>query len=101
MSTINYKNSIRAWHLTFAGVSDTTLTVQYNCKPYKVLVKNLTDEEIIYSWGPEILTSEYVKIPSYCAELIEFDLPRTLIDFTQGTVKTSGSGYVEIRVIDD
>jgi len=98
---MNYKNSIRAWHLNFTGVSNDSKTIHYNCKPYKVLVKNLTDDDIFYSWGPEILTSEYVKIPSDCAELIEFDLPRTLIDFTQGTVKTSGSGYVEIRVIDD
>lgn len=101
MSTINYKNSIRAWHLTFTGVANTSQTVQYNCKPYKVLVKNLTDEEIIYSWGPEILTPEYVKIPAGYAELVEFDLPRTLLDPTQGTVKSSGTGYVEIRVIDD
>lgn len=98
---MNYKNSIRAWHLTFSGVENTSQTVQYNCRPYKVLVKNLTDSEVLYSWGPEILNPEYVKIPSYCAELIEFDLPRTLIDFTQGTVKSSGTGYVEVRVIDD
>lgn len=101
MSTINYKNSIRAWHLTFTGVQNATQTVQYNCRPYKVLVKNLTDDKLIYSWGPKILNPEYSEIPSYCAELIEFDLPRTLIDFTQGTVKTDGTGYVEIRVIDD
>lgn len=98
---MDYKNSIRAWHLTFSGVENTGQTVQYNCRPYKVLVKNLTDSEVLYSWGPEILNPEYVKIPSYCAELIEFDLPRTLIDFTQGTVKSSGTGYVEVRVIDD
>lgn len=101
MSTINYKNSIRAWHLTFTGVANATQTVQYNCKPYKVLVKNLTDEEIIYSWGPEILTPEYVKIPAGYGELVEFDLPRTLLDPTQATVKSGGTGYVEIRVIDD
>lgn len=101
MSTINYTNSIRAWHLTFAGVANTTQTIQYNCRPYKVLVKNMTDSVIIYSWGPEILNPEYVEIPANCAELVEFDLPRTLIDFTQATVKSSGTGYVEIRVIDD
>lgn len=98
---MNYKNSIRAWHLNFTGVSNDSKTINYNCKPYKVLVKNLTDDDILYSWGPEILNPEYSKIPSNFAELIEFDLPRTLIDPTQATVQTSGTGYVEIRIIDD
>lgn len=88
---------IPVYHLTFnsSGIQ----TINFNRDLHSMLVKNLTDDKILFSWGNQIDPLEYVIIPPDMGELIEY------CEITHGninaTVQALGTGTVEFRVIDD
>lgn len=88
---------MRVFHHTFSESG--TKTISLNSKPHRILVKNLTSADIIFSWGTEISETSYVIIPSYIAELLEYDLiPHEDLIMT---IQALGTGVIEARIIDD
>lgn len=88
---------MRVFHHDF--LSSGTTTIHLNAKPHRILIKNMTSSSLIFSWGAEISDTSYVIIPSYIAELVEYDLiPHEDLDIT---IQAIGTGIVEARIIDD
>lgn len=89
--------SMRVFHHTFDSAG--TITIPLNAKPHTVLIKNMTLNNITFSWGESINETEYAIIPSYIAELMEYDpIPHEDLYIT---IQAAGSGVVEARIIDD
>lgn len=89
--------AMRVFHHDFQSAG--TATIPLNAKPHRVLIKNMTSENVRFSWGNEISQTEYVIIPTYIAELVEYDLiPHEDLYIT---IQATGTGVVEARIIDD
>lgn len=89
--------SMRVFHHTFTEAG--TKTFNLNAAPHTVLVKNLGNNTIIFSWGQEIDNDAYSELPGNSAEQYEYDLPRRDPLFT--TINATGATHVELRIIDD
>lgn len=89
--------SMRVFHHTFAGAG--TKTFNLNAAPHSVLVKNMSDNAIKFSWGQDIDNNDYSDLPGNLAELFEYDPPRS--EDLYVTIEATGAGKIEIRIIDD
>lgn len=89
--------SMRVFHHNFQSAG--TKSIALNAKPHSILIKNLTSNDILFSWGTSISETEYVIIPSLIAELVEYDpIPHEDLDIT---IQATGTGIIEVRIIDD
>ena len=91
------QRSMRVFHHTFE--SSGTITFFLDASPHTVLLKNLGDNTIFFSWGKTISQTDYSELPGNSAELYEYDLPRREPLFT--TIEATGATHVELRIIDD
>lgn len=88
---------MRVYHHNFESAG--TKTIFLRERPHSILIKNMTDDTIIFSWGQQIDQTAYSEILTGTAELFEYDLPAK--DDLYITVQAHGTGKVEARIIDD
>lgn len=88
---------IPVFHTTFESAGTQTVNLQRD--PHTVLIKNMTDDKILVSWGAQIDPIEYIIIPTQTAELLEYS-ERAYGDLVL-TIQAFDAGIVETRVIDD
>lgn len=92
---------LETYHYTFEEGETQTHTFEIGVKPYALLVKNLTNGNISFSYGTEIDTENdsYSELPKYTAELFGYPYNDDETTIT-ATVQAEGTGLVELRVVD-
>lgn len=91
---------IQTFHHTFSGAG--TYTFNLGVEPSAVLVKNLTEGQIKFSFGDEIDTENdsYVQMLKNTAEIVDYDNWDDIVLKTV-TVQAESAGDVEIRLIEN
>ncbi|MBR4266496.1 MAG: hypothetical protein IKQ46_10630 [Bacteroidales bacterium] len=92
--------ALETYHHNFTEAGTYTFDLANN-KPSQLLVKNLTDDNILISYGNTIDTAHdsYVYMAKNTAEVLDYKV----IDTSAGvkvTVQAEGTGIVELRILD-
>ena len=89
--------TMRVYHHNFESAG--TKTIFLRERPHSIFIKNMTDDIIVFSWGPQIDQTAYSEMLPKTAELFEYDLPPK--DDLYITIEAQGIGKIEARIIDD
>ena len=94
--------NLETYHHEFLEAGTHTFELPNNPK-YEILVKNLTSDKLLVSYGTEIDTENdsYVEMLKNTAETIPYKSTNNIGKNVAVTVSATGTGTVELRILDD
>lgn len=89
-------NTTGSYHHNFDSAG--THTIELHERPKTIWIKNMTNNKIKASWGNAINNSDYIEMLKETAEPMEYFA--TSSEDLNITIQATGTGNVEVRVLD-